>query len=133
MKENLLPGRGSLHSTLSIFIHKRVLASYLPSARGFLTMQDFEGQGQSWETAQETVPQGDSCACKKRKVLRGIALRLSHCISTLLPLAYHGYHKPTLGCLPWVCDPCFCQKGGHKPTIGRPMSLQKSRGGKKQP
>ena len=49
-------------------------------------------------------------------------------ISTSLPLAYHGYHKPTLGCLVWVYDPCFCQKGGHKPTLVIPMSLQKSRG-----
>ena len=57
---------------------------------------------------------------------RGISI---FCISTLLPLAYHGYHKPTLGCLPWVCDPSFCQRGvGHKPTVGRPMSLQKSKG-----
>ena len=46
-------------------------------------------------------------------------------ISTSLPLAYHGYHKPTLGCLVWVYDPCFCQKGGHKPTLVIPMSLQK--------
>ena len=46
-------------------------------------------------------------------------------ISTLLPLAYHGYHKPTLGCLVWVYDPCFCQKGGRKPTLVIPMSLQK--------
>ena len=46
-------------------------------------------------------------------------------IATLLPLAYYGYHEPTLGCLVWDYDPCFCQKGGHKPTLVIPMSLQK--------